>query len=135
MDKIMKADSVPFVARLHIPIALEMSAKGCFIIEIAQKIGVHETVMSPSGLWHEYHEWRAVYPLIKQNCKAHMMMSVKNISEDPTATATMLNAKKWLASVAYGLSEKIEQSIEIEGNIHNAKSPIVLSFKDAKIKE
>lgn len=131
----MKADSVPFVPRLHIPIALEMSASGCFLIEIAQKIGVHETVMSPSGLWHDYPEWRAVYPIIKQNCKAHMMMSVKAISENPEATATMLNAKKWLASVAYGLSEKVEQSIEIEGNLHNSKSPLVLSFRDAKIKE
>lgn len=131
----MKADSIPFNARLHIPIALEMSANGCFMIEIAQKIGVHETVMSPSGLWHDYPEWRAVYPIIKQNCKASTVLGIKTLSEDPSATATMLNAKKWLASVTCGLSEKVEQSIEIEGNLHNSKSPLVLSFRDAKIKD
>lgn len=127
--------AIPFNARLHVPMALEMSLNGKSMTEIAQKIGVHEPIMSPSGHWHTFPEWKEAYPIIKQNCKMNVINGIERLSEDPSATATMLNAKKWLASVTCGLSEKVEQSIEIEGNLHSSKSPLVLSFRDAKIKD
>jgi hypothetical protein len=127
----MMPDSIPFNARVHVPIAIEMSENGHSLSQIAKRFGVSETRLSPSGLWHDYPEWKNAFPLIKQNQKAKIIERFQELSVDPTATSVNLSATKWLASVICGLSEKVEQSIEIEGNIHKAREPI--SFKSMMI--
>jgi len=132
----MFADSVRFDSNFHIPKALELSRQGKTVDQIARDFGVNATIMCPSGDWSMCHpEWKAVYPIIRQNCKASILDRMAQMMTDGEATSVNLGATKWLASVICGLSEKTEQRVEIEGNVHTSKSPLVLSFRDAKLRE